>query len=365
VPSSAISFSSSSRCPAGSRPCTNTSDLAVDVRDRARHGVLADVAGSSTLIWRFRAERHDPTRAAEVEARPAVVIVAALALISAVLSVRAIEALAAGTHPGDSAVALASAALTAVVLTPLAYLKRHTGVLLASPALKGDGTLSAIGAATALFALVGLLLDRSLDWWWGRPRRRTHRRMRSRGRGLRDQPNQTPLNTSETDALRPALHSNRIPRRHVVSQTTQRSLLHYDFVIALVKGLGPQHSWALGRRSRALEKSRLLNNDTSRSREEGTAGPGRRCTRTRTHRCHPSLVSSCSAACLSRSRSRSRRSSRSLSDRRRWVRMIGSFRPGPAGCGPSSAPFARRSRATIRGARPGPVGDRVRPRRCA
>ena len=129
-------------------------------------GVLADVAGSGTLIWRFRAERHDPARAAEVEARATVVIVAALALISAVLSVRAIDALAAGTHPGDSAAVLSSAALTAVVLTPLAYLKRHTGVLLASPALKGDGTLSAIGAATALFALVGLLLYRSLDWWW-------------------------------------------------------------------------------------------------------------------------------------------------------------------------------------------------------
>ena len=61
---------------------------------------------------------------------------------------------------------LSSAAVAVVVLTPLAYLKRTTAVALASRALKGDSTLSAVGAAAALFALLGLLLYRSLGWWW-------------------------------------------------------------------------------------------------------------------------------------------------------------------------------------------------------
>lgn len=52
------------------------------------------------------------------------------------------------------------------MLTPLAYLKRNTATALASRALKGDSTLSAIGAATAMLALIGLLLYRSLGWWW-------------------------------------------------------------------------------------------------------------------------------------------------------------------------------------------------------
>jgi hypothetical protein len=63
---------------------------------------------------------------------------------------------------------------------------------------------------------------------------------------------------------------------------------------------------------------------------------------------------------LSRSRSRSRRSSRSLSDSRRWVRMIGSFRRGPPRCGPSSARTARRQACHPQGRRPAP-GGRAQP----
>jgi divalent metal cation (Fe/Co/Zn/Cd) transporter len=37
---------------------------------------------------------------------------------------------------------------------------------LRSRALRGDATLSGIGAAVALLALIGLLLDRSFGWWW-------------------------------------------------------------------------------------------------------------------------------------------------------------------------------------------------------
>jgi len=129
-------------------------------------GVLADLAGSAVLIWRFRAERQDPAAAKRVEARAAVIVAAALALISAALTAAAIHALVEGTHPGDSVVSLFTAAVSIVVLTPLAYQKRRTGAQLSSRALQGDGTLSAIGATTALLALIGLLLYRSLGWWW-------------------------------------------------------------------------------------------------------------------------------------------------------------------------------------------------------
>jgi divalent metal cation (Fe/Co/Zn/Cd) transporter len=129
-------------------------------------GVTADVAGSVVLIWRFHVERAQPHHADRVEARAAVLVSAALGLIGVVLAIESIRALIAGSHPGSSSVSLLAAGLAIVVLPPLAYLKRRTATRLESHALRGDSTLSAIGAATALLALVGLVLFRAFAWWW-------------------------------------------------------------------------------------------------------------------------------------------------------------------------------------------------------
>jgi divalent metal cation (Fe/Co/Zn/Cd) transporter len=128
--------------------------------------VLADVAGSVVLIWRFRVERTDPHRAHQVEDRAAVMVAAALVVIGVVLTFESIQALIEGTHPGSSLLAVLTAAISVCVLAPLAYAKRVTAVALASHALRGDSTLSAIGAGTALFALIGLLLNSAFGWWW-------------------------------------------------------------------------------------------------------------------------------------------------------------------------------------------------------
>jgi divalent metal cation (Fe/Co/Zn/Cd) transporter len=37
---------------------------------------------------------------------------------------------------------------------------------MASRALQGDGSLSIVGAATSLLALVALALNDTLGWWW-------------------------------------------------------------------------------------------------------------------------------------------------------------------------------------------------------
>jgi divalent metal cation (Fe/Co/Zn/Cd) transporter len=96
----------------------------------------------------------------------AILVAGALVIISAVLAVESVIALAARSHPGTSTVALAAAAISLAVLTPLGYAKRRLGRRMASRALEGDGALSAIGAATSLLALTGLALSRTLGWWW-------------------------------------------------------------------------------------------------------------------------------------------------------------------------------------------------------
>ena len=87
-------------------------------------------------------------------------------LVSVVLTAESAAALAAGSRPGSSAIALAVAAVSLAVLAPLAYAKRRLGGRLGSAALRGDGALSGIGASTCLLALAGLALYRTLGWWW-------------------------------------------------------------------------------------------------------------------------------------------------------------------------------------------------------
>lgn len=129
-------------------------------------GVLADVTGSATLIWRFRAELRQPGQSQAAETRAAMVVAAALALVSAVITVQAVIALATGSHPGTSGVTLIAASVSLIVLTPLAYAKRRLGAQMASRALQGDGTLSGIGAATSVLALTAVVLNDTLGWWW-------------------------------------------------------------------------------------------------------------------------------------------------------------------------------------------------------
>jgi divalent metal cation (Fe/Co/Zn/Cd) transporter len=126
--------------------------------------VVADVVGSASLVWRFRRERSDPHAAERAEARASVVVVAALLLTASVLIVASVQALIAGTAPDNSVSAMVSAGLSVLVLTPLAIVKHRVGTELSSSALKGDGTLSGIGASLGVLALAGLLTNRYLGW---------------------------------------------------------------------------------------------------------------------------------------------------------------------------------------------------------
>jgi divalent metal cation (Fe/Co/Zn/Cd) transporter len=129
--------------------------------------VLADVIGSAFLVWRFRGElRHTAAHGAAMEERAAHAVAAALATVSLVLAVSAVGALASGSHPGHSTIGVVTSALSVFVLTALAYGKRRVAAGLGSRALRGDGSLSGIGAVVAMLALAGLALDAAFDWWW-------------------------------------------------------------------------------------------------------------------------------------------------------------------------------------------------------
>ena len=135
-------------------------------RPRLGLNVLADVAASIGLIWRFGVERRDPKKGIAAEARASIVVAAGLGLVAITLSVAAIGDLLSHSVPADSVFAMVSAGISALVLAPLGWAKHRTGRGLGSHALMGDGTLSVIGAALGVLALLGLLAEQLFGWWW-------------------------------------------------------------------------------------------------------------------------------------------------------------------------------------------------------
>jgi divalent metal cation (Fe/Co/Zn/Cd) transporter len=128
--------------------------------------VVGDVVGSTFLVWRFRAERGDPNRADRAEAKVSLVVAGSLTVAAVVLALEATYALATGSGPERSWSAMVSAGAAAAVLAPLGRAKYRVATALQSHALRGDATLSGIGAVLGVLALLGLLTDRLLGWWW-------------------------------------------------------------------------------------------------------------------------------------------------------------------------------------------------------
>src|SRR5487761_2078434 len=128
--------------------------------------ILADVTGSTGLIWRFHVERQDAARADHAESLASLVVGIALSAVAISLAVAATAELISKTSPHQSALALVAAAASALVLSPLGVAKRRTGRELGSHALRGDGTMSIIGSALGVVAVLGLLVNEYWGWWW-------------------------------------------------------------------------------------------------------------------------------------------------------------------------------------------------------
>jgi divalent metal cation (Fe/Co/Zn/Cd) transporter len=127
---------------------------------------LADGGASAIILHRFHTERREPHRADSLERRAARLVALALVLISVLLAISAIHALVTHHAPEVSALGVGIAIVSMALLLPLAVAKRRTAARLSSVALRADSTLTAVAALLALGALLGLVLDPALGWWW-------------------------------------------------------------------------------------------------------------------------------------------------------------------------------------------------------
>jgi divalent metal cation (Fe/Co/Zn/Cd) transporter len=133
---------------------------------------VIDGSASAVLVWRLRTEVRNPggtsgTDKAERFATRSVGV--AMLAASAYVAVQAIRTLAAGTAASSEPVALIILAASVFVLPGLGLVKLRLARALGSAALRGDGVLSAAGAALALVALAGAGAQSWWGWWWSNP----------------------------------------------------------------------------------------------------------------------------------------------------------------------------------------------------
>jgi divalent metal cation (Fe/Co/Zn/Cd) transporter len=130
---------------------------------------LLDSSASVVLVWRFRRERRDPAAAERLERRAHRWITMAMLVVAAYVGYEGIRALVDRAHVEESALGLALAAVSLLVLPWLGRRKLQVARGLHSPALRGDGVLTLAAAALSAITLLALAANSAFGLWWADP----------------------------------------------------------------------------------------------------------------------------------------------------------------------------------------------------
>jgi len=122
-----------------------------------------EVASSLVIIWQFSGS--DEAR----EQRALRLIAISFFALAAFVIIQAALDLTAGNEPESSAVGVALAIASLVVMPILATAKRSTGRRLGSAAVTADSMQTWLCTYLSAVLLVGLLLNATLGWWWADP----------------------------------------------------------------------------------------------------------------------------------------------------------------------------------------------------
>ena len=118
------------------------------------------------VLWRFARAR---ARSDHAERRAQRLIGASFFAIAAYVTVEATLSLAGGREPDVSYTGIALAAVTLLVMPPLARAKASVGEQLESSATKSEGRQNMLCAYLSAGLLVGLVANAAAGWWWADP----------------------------------------------------------------------------------------------------------------------------------------------------------------------------------------------------
>jgi divalent metal cation (Fe/Co/Zn/Cd) transporter len=124
---------------------------------------LIELASASTILWLYTGSREGSAAAERSAQQVVAVCFAALALY---LAFDAITTLAGGSHPDVSWPGAVVSAGAIVVMPMLARAKGRVATQLGSGATAGDAAQSWLCAIIAAGALVSIVANAALGWWW-------------------------------------------------------------------------------------------------------------------------------------------------------------------------------------------------------
>lgn len=131
---------------------------------------VIDSSASAVLVWRFRAEEAGHAERAQHAEQLALRLAGtAFLLIALYLSIQATRALIVRRHYDAALFGIAEAVAALLVLPFLARAKYSLSKPLGSAALRADSLLTWSGVALASLAVIALLAQRLLGWWWVDP----------------------------------------------------------------------------------------------------------------------------------------------------------------------------------------------------
>jgi divalent metal cation (Fe/Co/Zn/Cd) transporter len=131
---------------------------------------VVDSSASAVLVWRFRSEEAGHAERAQHAEQLALRLAGtAFLLIALYLFIQATRTLIERRHYEATVFGVAEAIAALLVLPFLARAKYSLSKRLGSSALRADSLLTWSGVALASLALIALLAQRLLGWWWVDP----------------------------------------------------------------------------------------------------------------------------------------------------------------------------------------------------
>ena len=127
-----------------------------------------EVISGLTLLWRLHSDADEKNRE-RIEQRALMIVGWSFLLLGAWVTFDAGKSLIRREAPDESAIGIALAAVSLVVMPLLVRAKRRVANAISSSALHADATQTALCTWLSAILLAGLLLNATLGWWWADP----------------------------------------------------------------------------------------------------------------------------------------------------------------------------------------------------
>ena len=127
---------------------------------------VIEASAGLVVLWLITGVRVSSSQS---ERRAQLLIAASFVLLAAYVAAESAHDLVGGHHPATSWVGVGLAAITLVVMPPLAAAKRRVATTLGSPAAASESRQTILCAYLSGAVLIGLLANAIVGWWWADP----------------------------------------------------------------------------------------------------------------------------------------------------------------------------------------------------